>query len=292
MKQCGQICANLKEKLNEQSMDISIHSVFHSAANFSTPVGMVTILSAEKGLQPYSVVLDSPFLFEKLQGDNFRISEAGISQSDVLVISFELAVSKKLFLDHKPEWTAHSAKNIAEFLRKHREQGLTELVFGQCTDVFTKFLFPRIETMRKAVREKREEAIIQSVRRMAGGGIGLTPSSDDFLCGYLAGMSELGKSDLSERMMRAAAECTNDISASLLLRAGEGLFSNDVLKLISCLEAGVEGAILEDALRRVAAFGSSSGCDFLTGLYFGIMDHYENGGIKSEETGSSEKCLL
>ena len=76
--------------------------------------------------------------------------------------------------------------------------------------------------------------------------------------------------DAARKAAYRAAERTNDISASLLRRAGDGLFSKDVLSLIGCLGEG--GPKERAALERVAAFGSSSGCDFLTGLYFGILD--------------------
>lgn len=89
---------------------------------------------------------------------------------------------------------------------------------------------------------------------------------------------------MAETVASAAAAGTNDISAALLQRAGEGLFSEDVLALIGCLRRGNDGPELAGSLLRVASFGSSSGYDFLTGVYFGVPDACAIGGIYIGQT--------
>ena len=42
--------------------------------------------------------------------------------------------------------------------------------------------------------------------------------------------------------------------------------------------------VILTAMERVASFGSSSGCDFLTGFYFGLLDTNSTGGKRLEET--------
>ena len=56
--------------------------------------------------------------------------------------------------------------------------------------------------------------------------------------------------------------------------------------LMEVIDAGsISGAAERlTAMERVASFGSSSGCDFLTGFYFGLLDTNTTGGKRLEET--------
>ena len=279
MTECKFICSCLQEEISYKNIELSTHSVFQSAINFQSEIGMVTILWPEKGVQPYSVVLENPYCFAMLRDKLLIMSAEGITQGGNLIISFEKAQTKRLTLKNKPVWNKEAAGKIHCFLKDHVDKGITELAFGQRTNIVTHFLFSRVEQLRSAVRAKEEMDIIKAAENMAGCGAGLTPSSDDFLCGYLAGMPDLGIPGLTEKIAKVVSLHTNDISAALLCRAGMGLFSYDILQLINCLEANKSKQETDLALKRVAEFGSSSGCDFLTGLYFSIADYYENGGI-------------
>ena len=78
---------------------------------------------------------------------------------------------------------------------------------------------------------------------------------------------------------------TNQEAVAYLLRwAGKGHFSEDILALKRCLCCGGGEAERLTAMERVASFGSSSGCDFLTGFYFGLLDTNSTGGKRLEET--------
>ena len=119
---------------------------------------------------------------------------------------------------------------------------------------------------------------VLTAEQMAGCGPGLTPSSDDFLCGYVASWpDEKPWKGFLKEITNAAALKTNDISGSLLKHAGEGMFSEDVLGLLEGF-ANCDTEQIRTALKRVACFGSSSGCDFLTGMYYGVIDSNKMGG--------------
>lgn len=80
-----------------------------------------------------------------------------------------------------------------------------------------------------------------------------------------------------KEITNAAALKTNDISGSLLKHAGENMFSEDILQLLKGFES-CDPALIRTALKRVSSFGSSSGCDFLTGMYYGVIDSNKMGG--------------
>ena len=162
---------------------------------------------------------------------------------------------------------------------------MVSLAFQEADNPWTEFLSPRLLAFRRAVWAGGADGARQAARRIAGCGPGLTPSSDDWLCGYLAALPSAFRRDGTAALLaETAAEATNDISANLLRWAGKGYFSEDILALKRCLCHDSGAAERRTAMERVASFGSSSGCDFLTGFYFGLLDTNTIGGKRLEET--------
>ena len=162
---------------------------------------------------------------------------------------------------------------------------MVSLAFQEADNPWTEFLSPRLLAFRRAVWAGGADGARQAARRIAGCGPGLTPSSDDWLCGYLAALPSAFRRDGTAALLaETAAEATNDISANLLRWAGKGYFSEDILALKRCLCHDSGAAERRTAMERVASFGSSSGCDFLTGFYFGLLDTNTTGGKRLEET--------
>ncbi len=276
MVSCSVVCSSLMEELCGKEYGLQVHSVFHQAANFSSPIGFVTVLAPQKGVQPFSAVLKHPYSFEDMPKRGLRIGEKGIFRNEEKLFSFEGAESRSLKLGHRPSWKAESPERLLAFLRHYKEKGLVEMAFGGQGSIYAEFLAPRLKRFRTAARQKEEGQLIESAWQMAGCGVGLTPSSDDLLCGYLAGIWPAWPQELVRRVANRAAARTNDISRALLCQAGTGRFSWDVLQVLCCMEEECTDGQLGSALEKVASFGSSSGCDFLTGLYFGIQDALES----------------
>ena len=271
------LCQALWVNLEGKSVEAKIHSSFQHAANLSTPVGMLTLLSPGRGLQPGSVVLRQTMDFSLLNSGTLTVRRSGIYRESEMLVDFRAAKSLNLTMQGAGALPAQNIGFIRSFLTQHQDVGLVSLVFDRAENPYAAFLSPRLYAFRKAVWEGSTGAALYAVRRIAGCGPGLTPSFDDWLCGYLAVLTARGGGqELIAALAETAAKCTNDISANLLRWAGKGCFSEDVLSLVACLteERGTEERQL--ALERVADFGSSSGCDFLTGFYFGLLDIYAN----------------
>ncbi len=101
-----------------------------------------------------------------------------------------------------------------------------------------------------------EERFQPDVERLAGRGEGLTPSGDDLLCGYVAGLTLFhGRAEEATSLAEAAAARTTHLSATLLRHAARGELPEPAHAL---LERGDPGP-----LRR---FGHSSGRCLLIGL--------------------------
>ncbi len=273
MATCLKICQALLGQLCASFVPVTVHSAFQSAANLSAPFGLVTLLQPGKSLQPYSLLLEQEMDFRKLENGTLYLSHEGLWRSGVMEVSFSRAQITDLTYRPRGLCAAESTEVIRSFLLEHRDYELVQLLSGPIEGVYAKEIAPRFLRMRQAVRTGRRQEMVSAATALAGCGMGLTPSSDDLLCGYLWALwSREGMEDAIRQMADAAAKRTNDISASLLTRAGNGYFSADVLALAECLTGRPDRRSVIRALRAVAEFGSTSGRDFLTGAYFGLKD--------------------
>lgn len=278
------ICAALWRSLDPEPSSASLHSAFQHAANLTTGAGMLTLLPPGKGLQPGSAVLEREIDFSRLDSYSLTVGRDGIFADGAQLISFQQAQRLELQLDGALPLPG-SESLILNFLSGHRDTGLVCLAFQEADNHWAEFLTPRLLAFRRAVWTEGADGARQAVRRIAGCGPGLTPSSDDWLCGYLAALPPSFRRDGRDMLLaETAAAATNDISANLLRWAGKGYFSEDILALKRCVchDSGTWERLT--AMERVASFGSSSGYDFLTGFYFGLLDTNSIGGKQLEET--------
>lgn len=282
------ICSALLSELGGHTMPASLHSRFQTAANLSTPVGLVTLLSPGRCLQPYAVLLDQPMDYSLLEPGALALGPEGVRLGGGTMVTFRGCSAVDLRLRRGPLPGKGAALTIRRFLAGAPEVGLSRMALGMCDGIYAPVLAPRLKQLRRAVLAGSVESAARAARDMAGCGPGLTPSSDDLLCGYLTMLPGFGPwADMPAALAAAAAGGTNAISAALLQRAGMGFCSEDVLELIACLRSGEDGPALTRALLRVASFGSSSGRDFLTGVYFGVLDACDIGGMHIDQAGSS-----
>jgi hypothetical protein len=112
---------------------------------------------------------------------------------------------------------------------------------------------------------------------MIGLGPGVTPSGDDILLGYLAGLWSIAAQDhqrlefLSNfgESLSALAKETNEISRAYLHYAIKGEFSSSIIALVNAISDGEEGRLLS-AAKAAMRVGHSSGMDSVTGLLIGM----------------------
>jgi hypothetical protein len=119
------------------------------------------------------------------------------------------------------------------------------------------------------------ERAVHAAGKMIGLGPGVTPSGDDILLGFLAGLWSVSGSeqrrlsfiqDFGNRFMQIT-EQTNEISRTYLCNAIEGKFSSALSNLVEAIADGDRVDMLVDEAMRV---GHSSGMDSVTGLLIGL----------------------
>ncbi len=123
-----------------------------------------------------------------------------------------------------------------------------------------------------------DPAVVAGLRKTVAGviglGQGLTPSGDDFLCGFIAALACAAPAH--DALLGAMGEAigkgifaTNDISATQLCCAMGGFFPTPLVDLAGAI-GGDDAAGAMSALERVCAYGHSSGADLATGFLYGI----------------------
>lgn len=129
------------------------------------------------------------------------------------------------------------------------------------------------------------EASLQAAQKMIGLGPGVTPSGDDILIGFLAGLWSLaGENQLRLSFIQSFGSAlssittqTNEISRTYLYHATRGEFASSLSNLAEAIAKGGEVRQAAQAAMRV---GHSSGMDSVTGLLIGlrVWNQFAHGG--------------
>jgi hypothetical protein len=129
-----------------------------------------------------------------------------------------------------------------------------------------------------AARGFEEQSAQDMVRALVGLGGGLTPTGDDFLVGFLAGIWASAGEDARRSQWRTVlralvlknSRSTNDISRSYLVLACEGQFSSSLSQLAAFICRGAQPEQVRAAAEIVFQTGHTSGLDAATGLLAGF----------------------
>ncbi|HSA79247.1 MAG TPA: DUF2877 domain-containing protein [Geminicoccaceae bacterium] len=129
-----------------------------------------------------------------------------------------------------------------------------------------------------ATRRLRCDKAALAIDRLVGCGPGLTPSGDDLIVGFLAGLWRSGGADPERRRfvtslgvaVSAAARATSDVSRAYLIHAARGGFSEPIAILTRQLGDGTNPEQVERAMSAALRVGHQSGSDGVLGLLLGL----------------------
>lgn len=283
------ISAQLFELLPQQPEPAAVHSVFRTSANLLYQGQLVTLLDDTRPLYPCAVRLGGS-LPTLTVGEPALISrERILFPRSGFTVTLDRAQVTSLSLLSPPSKLQQPHPAAAEALRetiltRGKPEGFAPLLTmleaspsPLPDNPYVRYAADRIPALFAALRQRDAEAAGEAAYSIAGCGIGLTPSADDFLCGVMASVlaSAIARGEqnkwlpITAAMAERAAPRTNLISAAFLRQAACGQLSSDVLILIRTLYSSVLSLRLPSAAMNVIAFGETSGTDILTGIYFG-----------------------
>lgn len=287
------ISAQLLALLPQQPAEGAVHSVFRTSVNLLWQGKLVTLLDDTRPLYPCAARLGGS-IPPLTVGEPVLLSREKMvfPHSDVTVrLERATVTSLSLFSPLLPLQMPHPA--AAEALREiiltdGKPEGFAPLLYlledEPCAlpeNPYVRYAAQRIPALLAAIQQRDASAAAEAAYSIAGCGIGLTPSADDFLCGVMASVlaSAIARGEqehwlpLTAAMAERAAPRTNLISAAFLRQAACGQLSSDVLTLVRTLYSCVLSLRLPSAAMNVIAFGETSGTDILTGIYFGQKNY-------------------
>lgn len=238
-----EVCHSLRRSIPAGGCPATVHSVFDRAVNLVTPLGLVTLLPKCRPLYPFSVRIDTdiPFPALGLRPDMSAMLLPGEASAGMLHVDLtnaldtDLSVLERKELIVPPDLSDRLERLAGVIGEEGKPEGMAPLVFhleeGSSADYaerfphnhYTAFLLPRVRRLFDALHTGQIVEISAAAGAMAGCGPGLTPSSDDFLCGMMAAMLARGGArgrvlrtmDITQRMAAPrASKPTSSAAAS------------------------------------------------------------------------------
>ena len=276
--------------------DATVHSAFRSALNLrlneNDPLITLTCGDAEF---PQGIRIDAP------SGFSFEIFYAGAAVScreHILrcaapALKIDLRGAARFYCD-LPSLKADMTRPPAAAVWRRAWQILNERQIQSDAEIIARDLIHPNAPSRGAATRRAGEAmrgLFDAARRydclaaaaplrlLVGLGSGLTPSGDDLLVGYLAGLwcAVQGKNErirfisALEKELIGLSHRTNDISRSYLYHAAQGQVSSRLANLAETL-CRADHSNISAAVWSAMQAGHASGMDAASGLLIGLAN--------------------
>lgn len=268
-----------------------VHSIYRKAVNLKAGNQLLTLQPRGSVLSPISLITDCteeeltelPFTANKALSITLKTEHASCQDLFLPVRDFEHNPVRQDFLRNREfQWIFLLHKKIHQAIALAGNSDLpphmrgVELILNQPDLAEESLYMNAVQTIllqfRQAIGDSAKMA--DTLCRLIGLGIGLTPSGDDFLCGFLAGLRMSSsvssqiltvKSDnfrqILEKKICSHLNRTNEISAAFLHCAALGQFSIPIHLLLS------SEITAEQIYQAFSGIGHSSGIDTLCGIY-------------------------
>ena len=242
--------------------------IFDSACNLvNERREVLSVVTPQIGNGPFNLVLDDDIcFFDFLDIESPLILSSGqLALGDLTVSSADAEL-----WDPRPGWELlHSKKDHLS-----RQISQLPLLKDQLVDLALSFatdrnLQPLLSNFTSALASARRSAAKTASTRLAGLGVGLTPSGDDFIVGALYAAWILHPPEvaggLAQAVAQAAAPQTTSLSAAWLKAASRGQAG---VVWHNFFEALVSNAPLQiqETMKTILAVGETSGADALAGF--------------------------
>jgi hypothetical protein len=269
--------------------DIYIHSIFKRVINIiSSDNILYTVSNISTDNAPYTLKTDfkGNFNEEITKEDKIIIGDKSIEIGSVRIDLSDIVLWNPIGKKVRDYSDLNIEKNIKIFdslIVDNGESGGCKYYYlknflnisADTTNPVEDQLSKRIDEFYKSLLDNNLD--VENIKNLIGLGIGLTPSGDDFLTGFLASLSVFEKNkDLHDKIsffIKPLIHSTTDISAAMLKASIEGKYRELLSEFIySFLESDVDN--FTKSFNNLLSIGSSSGTDMIIGAVLGI--HYSS----------------
>ena len=249
----------------ESEEELRIHSIFKNTINIKTNHGLIVVTTIKEVIPPLGIIIDSKD-FEDFKDLNFKlnVSKSMIYNSDCLKYSI-----------------LPDTRVLSIYFRRFKELDLRN-GFGISIDAMhsilkRKFYPATLNEDEKLINKIIVEKDINQLMKLIGRGQGLTPSGDDFFVGFLAALMSNHRIDLKELKehpeIQNINKYTTDIGVDYIVKAINGKFSQNILRLINFIQLNIYD---EKAMLDLINFGDTSGVDTFLGILAGYVSLITN----------------
>lgn len=261
-----------------------VHSCYHRVLNIITEDGLLSILSAEIPCAPKALQLAEYVDFLKLDilaGNQVSLFKSHISIenkmtidiSDVKLWNCPTIVTTDIF---SSDAIAGIGSVNEFFLKNCKKQGAAgwyrkklEKDNSMTEDIIDFALRIRIDDFVRGWCEGE----LAPVERLIGVGYGLTPSGDDFLCGFYFAFSCLLPDNMQLMKLRmkilSLKKQMSDISYQMIDTYFNGEGNEIFYRFLSAVLKN-DVYLLPDIFKEILMFGSTSGTDIMVGILTGL----------------------
>lgn len=254
-----------------------ISNIFLNAVNlFDEGNHLFSIVTQEVGNGPFSFVVDNDDLSKLV-----KITDQISKQGEILIIgktAFSFGQIK--IWQPVPDWQTVRKIGKTDLIKeidhqlRHASftQGMAE-VFYPVRELNKSKFYSKMQSgsglLISGLAEKETEKIMNGSELLAGLGVGLTPSGDDFLMGLMYGLwASLPEKDarsIAELIFASAAGQTTALSREWLAAVVHGEVNERWHTLFSATIHG-QGALIAEAVKEICVVGATSGVDALCGF--------------------------
>lgn len=284
-----------------RDFDAVAHSVFRSAVNLRPihSTRLLTLLASNQPDLPQGIRLDAPadFSFEGLTTGGLVHCRNGLLQFENFSLTIQLTGARRwkcalsaLEVDSAKPTVRATWSFVWDALNQRQRLSEVEIIadnlFHSSASTQTAIAHKAGETLRDLITatQRFDLADSSALRALIGLGSGLTPSGDDLLVGYLAGLwcTVCGKTERAEYIKNLRKKIvrlshrTNDISRTYLYHAARGQVSSALVNLAETISRGENPERLLALAESAMQPGHSSGMDAVTGLLIGLIAWEEN----------------
>ena len=281
--------ASIGSAVPRENFDAVIQSVFDSAVNLrlANEDRLITLLISDHYELPQGIRLDKNALLPSLTPNLGAAARGGVLRFDLSPLTIGLrnvpiwvCRVPEIKIDITSEEVIQSWSLVWKLLNQEQRVKSTEVV---ADDLFkssagsplSQKLGAQVLQFVYSVEKFDVQGATQAAEKMIGLGPGVTPSGDDLLIGFLAGLWSVAGGNPTQvafihsfgNKLLHVAEQTNEISRTYLYHAAQGQFSSSLSTLAESIATGIQ---VEGATRNTMRVGHSSGMDSVTGMLIGL----------------------
>jgi hypothetical protein len=249
-----------------------LHVFEHACNLINERKDVLSVVSPEIGDGPFNLVVEDAVEFS----DHLNL-ESSVSNSPNLLNLGDLTIYTQNARSWSPcpNWEILYARraDISKSLLTHYQNLGIDTNFGKNAQLYLTTIatpqFQPLNSLPSTLANADLPASINATQKLAGLGIGLTPSGDDFIMGAILAAWIIHPADvagvLAAEVTEVAAALTTSLSGAWLRSAGRGeagiLWHQFFDALLSA-----EQAAIQESMNKILSVGETSGADALTGF--------------------------